>query len=197
MALLPLAAGALAIPATSATAHAAAPTTTPVSSVSSTAVPGLTTTETSRKTTASEPTAAERRAAARREARRVQRHKRANKVWDAFKVGTHQEGDPYRYGATGPGSFDCSGLTSYAYKKAGFALPRTSSAQAGAVRHIARKNLRKGDLVFFTDGGGVYHVGLFAGRRHGSNYVLHAPYSGSHVKIEKIWTNSWFGGTKR
>lgn len=218
-ALLPLAVGALAIPATSAPAHAAtpsAPTGVTVPTPPAPSTPSTPSTPTSPSGTGTsgsgssassapaQPTAAERRAAARREARRhrreVRRHKRMmrmKKTMHAFKIGTHQKGDPYSYGASGPGAFDCSGLTSYAYKKAGLSLPRTSSAQAGAVRHIPRSKLHKGDLIFFTDGGSVYHVGLFAGRHDGGTYVLHAPYSGTDVRVDRIWTNSWFAGTKR
>ena len=119
------------------------------------------------------------------------------KTWRAFKIARQQKGDPYRYGGSGPGSFDCSGLTSYVYHRAGLDLPRTSSAQAGRVRHISRKHLRLGDLVFFHNGGRVYHVGLYAGRKHGREYVLHAGYSGTRVRTEAIWTGSWFGGTLR
>ena len=139
---------------------------------------------------AARPSLAAQRIAHRRSALRT-------KTWRAFLVAARQKGDPYRYGASGPRAFDCSGLTSYAYRHAGLRLPRTSSAQAGQVRHIRRSSLRRGDLVFFTHGRRVYHVGLFAGFRHGRPYVLHAPYSGTRVRTERIWTNSWFGGTRR
>ncbi|MDH2414439.1 C40 family peptidase [Nocardioides sp. CER19] len=122
---------------------------------------------------------------------------RLEKVRRAYRIALRQRGDPYRYGAEGPSSFDCSGLTSYAYHHAGFRLPRTSSAQAGAVRHIQRSRLRLGDLVFFTSGGHVYHVGLFAGHRRPGYYLLHAPYPGKVVQVDRIWTSSWFGGTLR
>jgi len=66
------------------------------------------------------------------------------------------------------------------------------------VRHIQKRNIRRGDLVFFHDGSGsVYHVGIFAGRRHGSEYILHAPYTGQVVHRERIWTGSWYAGTMR
>jgi len=124
-------------------------------------------------------------------------HHRAvdRKVADATRVAVHQKGDPYKYGAAGPGRFDCSGLTYFSFRKAGFRhIPRTSSAQAHWARHIKKRNVRRGDLVFFTNGSGVYHVGVFAGRRHGAKYVLHAPYSGARVRRERIWTSHWFAG---
>ncbi|GAB7005424.1 hypothetical protein JCM18899A_28970 [Nocardioides sp. AN3] len=188
-------AGVLALPAagasaaTAATTRAAVSTTTPATSTTT-----LTTAQ------RLERIRRERRRERRRHRREVRRHQaaaRASKALRAYHVGQAQKGDPYVYGATGPNAFDCSGLTSYAYHRAGLSLPRTSSAQAGAVRHIPRSQLHLGDLVFFTSGGHVYHVGLFAGRRHGTDYVLHAPRPGESVRTEAIWTNSWFAGTKR
>ena len=76
-------------------------------------------------------------------------------------------------------------------------LPRTAAAQSGAVRHIARSKMRRGDFVFFSSGGHVYHVGLFAGRHGGTDYVLHAPRPGESVRTEAIWTGNWFAGTLR
>jgi cell wall-associated NlpC family hydrolase len=115
----------------------------------------------------------------------------------AMRTAVDQKGDPYSYGSAGPRSFDCSGLTYYSYRRAGFHLPRTSSAQAGYARHIARGAMKRGDLIFFTGHGGVYHVGVFAGWSHGHRMVLHAPYSGTHVRTDPVWTNSWFPGTLR
>lgn len=119
-----------------------------------------------------------------------QRHKakqrRANLPKRAMKVARAQVGDPYRYGATGPHAFDCSGLTSFSYARAGKSIPRTTGAQRAATRHISRKDARVGDLVFFHSGSGVYHVGLYAG----GNNVLHSPRTGQHVRTERIWTSS-------
>jgi cell wall-associated NlpC family hydrolase len=116
----------------------------------------------------------------------------------ALDVVRHQKGDPYRYGAAGPGAFDCSGLVYYSFRKAGFTgVPRTSSQQASASRRIARSSMRPGDLVFFTSGGHVYHVAVFAGWSNGRRYIIHASRSGTPVKSDPIWTNSWFPGTFR
>lgn len=123
---------------------------------------------------------------------------RTERVHLAFRIVKNQLGDPYRYGATGPNAFDCSGLVYYAYHHAGFdGLPRTSSQQAHFVRHISRSHMRVGDFVFFYGGGGVYHVGVYDGYSHGHRYVIHAPYPGAHVRRERIWTNSWYAGTMR
>ena len=122
----------------------------------------------------------------------------STRVLHAASIAANQKGDPYSYGAAGPNRFDCSGLTYYSYRKAGFSnIPRTSSAQAHFARHISRSQMRRGDLIFFYDGGGVYHVGVYAGFSHGHRWVLHAPYSGARVRTERIWTNRWFPGTLR
>jgi cell wall-associated NlpC family hydrolase len=102
------------------------------------------------------------------------------------------------YGAAGPNAFDCSGLVYYSYRRAGFRhIPRTSSQQARHSNRIKRRHLRRGDFVFFDNGGGVYHVGIYAGRRHGRRYVIHASRPGTPVKRDPIWTSSWFAGTLR
>ena len=122
----------------------------------------------------------------------------ATRVAHAMGIAVRQRGKPYRYGAAGPRAFDCSGLTSYAFHHAGFRrMPRTASAQAHFARHIRRSRMHRGDLIFFTSGGGVYHVGLFAGFKHGRRLVLHAPYPGQRVHTEPLWTNRWFPGTLR
>jgi cell wall-associated NlpC family hydrolase len=120
------------------------------------------------------------------------------RVGQAVDIAVHQKGDPYASGAAGPNAFDCSGLTFYSYRKAGFKhLPRTSAAQAHFAHRIKRSAMRRGDLIFFYDGGGVYHVGVYAGLIHGHRWVLHSPYSGTRVRTERLWTDHWFAGTLR
>ena len=105
-----------------------------------------------------------------------------------------RKGSPYQYGATGPHRFDCSGLTRWVYARVGKSLPHSSSAQVGDVQRIwHRRNVRRGDLVFFTSRGSVYHVAIYAG--HG--YIWHAPYSGTRVRRDHIWTSSVFYGRVR
>ncbi|KQZ67429.1 C40 family peptidase [Nocardioides sp. Root151] len=123
---------------------------------------------------------------------------RAERVQIGYNVATNQIGDPYRYGAAGPGAFDCSGLLYYSYRKAGFAgMPRTSSAQYAFVRHIAKRYLRRGDFVFFHNGGRVYHAAVFVGRKDGKVIILSAPRSGTRVRRELAWTTSFYAGTLR
>lgn len=104
-----------------------------------------------------------------------------------------RQGSPYQYGATGPHRFDCSGLTRWAYARVGKWLPHSSAAQAGKVDRISRRNARRGDLVFFYGYGGVYHVGVWVG--HGEFW--HAPYSGTRVRKDHLWTSHVFFGRVR
>jgi cell wall-associated NlpC family hydrolase len=101
-----------------------------------------------------------------------------------------RKGSPYSYGADGPHRFDCSGLTRWVYGKVGKYLPHSSSAQVSKTKRISRVNRRRGDLVFFYSGSGVYHVSIYAG--HG--YVWHASQPGVPVKRAKIWTSQVFYG---
>jgi cell wall-associated NlpC family hydrolase len=123
--------------------------------------------------------------------------RREHKVHHAVRIARRQIGDPYVYGANGPGAFDCSGLTSFAFRHAGFRIPRTSDAQYDRVRHIKKRNIRLGDLVFFHSGGDVYHVGIYLKRKNGHRIILHSPYPGKNVHRERIWTRSWWAGTLR
>lgn len=103
-----------------------------------------------------------------------------------LRIAMAQTGDPYRYGGSGPNSFDCSGLTSYVFRKAtGRHLPHNAAAQQHATRWIPARDARPGDLVFFHDGGDVYHVGIYIGHHR----IIHAPYPGQRVKRERIWTS--------
>ncbi|MEU0476749.1 C40 family peptidase [Streptomyces olivaceus] len=101
----------------------------------------------------------------------------------AFAAAQSKIGTPYVYGATGPSSFDCSGLTSWAYAQAGVGIPRTSEAQTGAGTRISSMgDLQVGDLVFFFND--LHHVGLYAG----NGQVLHAPRTGTVVRYESMST---------
>jgi len=123
---------------------------------------------------------------------------RAQRIAMAVDVARNQLGDPYQYGAAGPDRFDCSGLFYYSFRKAGITnIPRTSRQQAQFARRIPKSNMRRGDLMFFYDGGGVYHVAMFIGWRDGKRRVLHSPSTGSRVHRSTVWTNSWFAGTLR
>nr|WP_197973699.1 MULTISPECIES: NlpC/P60 family protein [Streptomyces] len=99
----------------------------------------------------------------------------------AYGAAQSKLGSPYVYGASGPSSFDCSGLTSWAFAQAGISIPRTSQAQANiGTRIYSQSDLRVGDLVFFY--GDLHHVGFYAG----NGQVLHAPRTGTVVRYESI-----------
>jgi cell wall-associated NlpC family hydrolase len=111
----------------------------------------------------------------------------------ALKVAASKKGAPYRYGATGPSAFDCSGLTLYSFKKAGRTLPRTAAQQYNRTTRVSATNRKPGDLVFFHSRSQVYHVGIYAG----SGKLWHAPKSGDVVRLQKIWTKSVLYGRVR
>lgn len=121
----------------------------------------------------------------------------ANRVRTARDIAMRQRGDAYGYGASGPDRFDCSGLIQYSFNRAGFSVPRTSSAQAGHVRRVAKKDLRAGDLMFFYGSGGVYHAAIFLRWSRGHALMVHSPGSGERVRVSVPWTSQWFGGTLR
>jgi cell wall-associated NlpC family hydrolase len=92
-----------------------------------------------------------------------------------------QLGKPYRFGATGPNAYDCSGLTGAAWRSVGVSLPRTSQQQYHAGRSVAKSDLQPGDLVFFYPGS-ISHVGLYAG----NGTILHASRPGKPVQYIKM-----------
>lgn len=89
-------------------------------------------------------------------------------------------GLPYVWGATGPSSYDCSGLTQAAWQAAGVSLPRTTYTQINAGRRVSESQLQPGDLVFFYSG--ISHVGLYIG----NGQMIHAPHPGAPVRIAPI-----------
>lgn len=95
----------------------------------------------------------------------------------AIKYALQQIGDKYVFGAAGLTTWDCSGLTMRAFRTAGVSLPHSSRAQYGYGKSVDRKNLQPGDLVFF--GRPISHVAIYLG----GDRMLHAPRSGSRVKI--------------
>src|SRR3954447_17165696 len=102
-----------------------------------------------------------------------------------------QLGDPYVWAGAGPNSFDCSGLTQYAYKAAGVSLPHSSRMQSTMGTPVARANLQPGDLVFFYSP--VSHVGMYIG----NGLIVHAPTSGSVVKIVSIDAMGGYNSARR
>jgi cell wall-associated NlpC family hydrolase len=93
-----------------------------------------------------------------------------------------QLGKPYRFGASGPNAYDCSGLTGAAWRAAGVTLPRTSYQQFHAGRYVAKSDLQPGDLVFFYSSTRPSHVALYVG----NGMVIHAPHPGASVRYIKM-----------
>lgn len=89
-------------------------------------------------------------------------------------------GSPYAYGATGPSTFDCSGLTSWAYSQAGKSIPRTSQAQAAAGQQVSLNDLQPGDIIAYY--GGASHVAIYSG----NGMMIDALNSGSTVTERPI-----------
>ncbi|SCK28339.1 C40 family peptidase [Streptomyces sp. WMMB 322] len=89
-----------------------------------------------------------------------------------------QLGKPYVWGATGPSSFDCSGLTQGAWKAAGISLPRTTWDQVKVGTKVAKSEMKAGDLIFFYDD--ISHVGIYVG----DGQMIHAPKPGTNVRYE-------------
>jgi cell wall-associated NlpC family hydrolase len=85
------------------------------------------------------------------------------------------------WGAKGPDSYDCSGLTQAAWTAAGLPLPRATADQAGAGTPVELADLRPGDLIFFFDG--LRHTGLYTG----DGLMIHAPGPGAFVSEESIF----------
>ncbi|MEU9408646.1 NlpC/P60 family protein [Streptomyces sp. NPDC048281] len=105
----------------------------------------------------------------------------ATKAAKAIAFARAQIGKPYVWGATGPGSYDCSGLSQAAWKAAGVSLPRTTYDQVNAGTTVPLADARPGDLVFFYDD--VSHVGIYIG----NGMMIHAPKPGAYVREESIY----------
>ncbi|WP_241564259.1 NlpC/P60 family protein [Nonomuraea polychroma] len=112
----------------------------------------------------------------------------------ALQFAFAQIGKPYRYGGTGPGSFDCSGLTQAAWRTAGVELPRTTWTQWswGAERRVPLDALEPGDLLFSK---GLGHMGMYAG----DGKMVHAPQTGDVIKVSSLdgyWRGRLLGAVR-
>ncbi|MET7942147.1 NlpC/P60 family protein [Streptomyces sp. NPDC005302] len=105
----------------------------------------------------------------------------ATKAGKALAFARTQIGKPYVWGATGPDSYDCSGLTQAAWKAAGVSLPRVTYDQVNAGTTVSLADAKPGDLVFFYDD--ISHVGLYIG----NGMMIHAPKPGAYVREESIY----------
>lgn len=100
----------------------------------------------------------------------------------ALRYAVQQIGKPYEWGAEGPGTYDCSGLTSEAWASAGTPIPRTSQEQWARLPHIPLSALRPGDLVVYHPD--ATHVALYLG----AGMIVHAPRTGERITVAPIAT---------
>ncbi|WP_340296085.1 C40 family peptidase, partial [Aquipuribacter hungaricus] len=113
----------------------------------------------------------------------------------AIRAAGTKLGVPYTWGATGPSTFDCSGLTQWAYRQAGVTIPRTSRQQYAGLTKVPVSALLPGDLVFYANGsspGSIHHVAIWLG----DGLILTAPKSGDVVKISAVWSKPLYGAVR-
>jgi cell wall-associated NlpC family hydrolase len=108
----------------------------------------------------------------------------------AVATAAEQIGKPYEWAAAGPDSFDCSGLTMYAWESAGVSLVHSSGAQYSSLPHVARSQLQPGDLVFF--GSPIHHVGIY----EGGGVMINAPETGENVRRDSISRADYVGAAR-
>ncbi|MCU1676192.1 MAG: hypothetical protein JWM93_950 [Frankiales bacterium] len=113
----------------------------------------------------------------------------SNSAQIAIKWAYKELGKPYVWGADGPNTFDCSGLTQFIYAKAGIYLPHFTGAQWNVGRHVSYSELQPGDLVFFHPD--HHHVGIYIG----NGQMINAPHTGDVVRVAPVWAT--FSGAVR
>lgn len=92
----------------------------------------------------------------------------------------------YQYGGTTLSGFDCSGFTSYVFRQAGRSIPRTAAGQYSATSRVSRAQAQPGDLVFFNQGGGIDHVGIYLG---GGSFI--GAQSSTGVAVASLNSGYW------
>jgi cell wall-associated NlpC family hydrolase len=109
----------------------------------------------------------------------------------ALEAAYSQMGKPYAYGAAGPSSYDCSGLVMWAYAHAGISLPHSAAGQYGYGTHVSESQLEPGDLVFYDEGSGIGHVGIYVG----GGEMIDANHTGGWVGVRPLYSGL-VGGTR-
>lgn len=111
----------------------------------------------------------------------------------AVQAAMGQIGTPYRWGGQSPSGFDCSGLTSWAYKRAGVTIPRSSQAQFNGLPRVSRSNLKPGDLVAFGSGPrSIGHIGMYIG----NGQMVESPRTGLSVRTRSINRSDYQGAVR-
>ena len=108
----------------------------------------------------------------------------------ALQAAITKEGDPYVWGAAGPGEFDCSGLVVWAYAQEGIALPHYTGSLWNSGMHVARSDLEPGDLVFFF--ADISHVGIYIG----DGMMIDAPDFGETVHVQPVFWSDYVGAVR-
>jgi peptidoglycan DL-endopeptidase CwlO len=108
----------------------------------------------------------------------------------ALQAALTKVGDPYVWGAAGPGEFDCSGLVVWAFAQEGIALPHYTGDLWNSGMHVARNDLEPGDLVFFF--ADISHVGIYVG----NGLMIDAPDFGVPVHVEPLFWNAYDGAVR-
>ncbi|MEZ4937040.1 MAG: C40 family peptidase [Crocinitomicaceae bacterium] len=110
---------------------------------------------------------------------------------DLIKFSKSLIGIKYKYGGTDKKGFDCSGFTSYVYKNFNIELPRRAADQHASAKKVKLKDAKVGDLVFFSSGGGVNHVGIIVSNENGKPIMIHASTSQGIVETDILGNSYW------
>lgn len=105
----------------------------------------------------------------------------------AVDAALSQIGKPYVYAAAGPDSYDCSGLTMWAWAQAGVSLPHNSGMQYAATAHVAQSDWQPGDLLVF--GSPIHHIAMYIG----GGQMVEAPYTGEYVRVVSAYRSDYVG----
>jgi cell wall-associated NlpC family hydrolase len=114
----------------------------------------------------------------------------SGKAQKALSLALAQRGKPYVWGAAGPSTFDCSGLTMWAYGQVGINLPHFTGSQWNSGTHISLSKLQPGDLVFFYSD--LHHMGMYIG----NGMMVHAPHTGDVVRVAPLAGRPFAGGVR-
>jgi cell wall-associated NlpC family hydrolase len=108
----------------------------------------------------------------------------------ALRAALTRRGDPYVWGAAGPGEFDCSGLVMWAFAQEGISLPHYTGSQWNSGMHVSRADLQPGDLVFFF--ADISHVGIYLG----NGLMVDAPSAGQDVQVQPVFWSAYVGAVR-
>jgi cell wall-associated NlpC family hydrolase len=119
-------------------------------------------------------------------------HQASTDVEEAISAAESQKGKPYAWGGTGPNSYDCSGLVQYAFERAGKELPRVAQDQVDSGTRVAYANAKRGDVLYWTDGGHAYHVAIYLG----GDRMIDAPNSGGEISERDVTRHNLAGAVR-